>query len=529
MDRVTAFANLRDALASIFISEAETRIIVFDADLNVSSIEFSGQAVLTWHHVLRQAEFQNRIARLLAVVIKKYPVYLPLHDAIRDYCVVTGETSPDGLLPVKGSPAGGMSPGTTVPAPGTPELTPVSQPVSNVRAWLKRVGFEPDPFADLDAGREAMLPAFFVETPLYLDLVDPHLNSTDMIISGESGSGKSALRRMVALAPQSDMTSAVAIEFTCCCWLSQAAERNWRVSALPEFVRMILQGTVEDIVHLLLSQESSASQPILQSLKWFWITYGTTASDPDHYFDSIVDDTLMDRIRFSQAWRAGDLSSLLATAEGWDRPGIRNLATLVDAYPIKPDFDPRLVGAPYRQLIGTAVTLGLTSIQLLIDCQVTPTSSPSKLNSVAPLVGTILAEPSLKGIPNAAFRFFMTPDDVQALSQHIDMDVTDFRVRDLQWNDDGLHKLLSQRLIAFSDGKIADVAQLCDDKLAKDIESLLFGSAQGVPRNLLQMVEKLILAHCLRNGEQQLLLSHDDWEAAQRAFGFSNVSSANQV
>lgn len=179
----------------------------------------------------------------------------------------------------------------------------------------------------------------------------------------------------------------------------------------------------------------------------------------------------------------------------------------------------------YRQLVEIAASFDLPPIQLLIDCLDEPASPSGDFDAVAVRLAPILGSTSLLDIPGVAYRFFLSPEVAQTLQQRLKMDPDHVGLRGLAWEAEDLHRLLVQRLSAFSNGIIVDLAQLCDDDLAANFEPSLIRAAGGVPRKLLRLLERVIVAHCLRAGDQ-LRLTQDDWEAAQLAFATDHRVSA---
>lgn len=71
MDQIV-FANLRDALASLYPDELSIRRIVADAGINGALIVLNSTAQNNWYSVLTEAEKANQVDRLLDVVKKEY-------------------------------------------------------------------------------------------------------------------------------------------------------------------------------------------------------------------------------------------------------------------------------------------------------------------------------------------------------------------------------------------------------------------------------------------------------------------------
>lgn len=106
MSGQTIFVALRDALVNLYPQEADARVVVADARLNVSHIAFSPRAETNWHHILSEAIAEQRLGDLLQVVLKCYDSNQELLDAHKLYCEFVAQggcLEPSADLPAEGS------------------------------------------------------------------------------------------------------------------------------------------------------------------------------------------------------------------------------------------------------------------------------------------------------------------------------------------------------------------------------------------------------------------------------------------
>jgi formylglycine-generating enzyme required for sulfatase activity len=78
-------ADLRRVLAVLYGDEASIRRVIADAGLSEERISFSGQAINTWHAILREATNLNQVEALLQVALRDYGVNHALTTAIAAY------------------------------------------------------------------------------------------------------------------------------------------------------------------------------------------------------------------------------------------------------------------------------------------------------------------------------------------------------------------------------------------------------------------------------------------------------------
>ena len=78
-------ANLRDVLAVLYGDEASMRRVIDDAGVSEARISFSGQALNTWHAILREATNLNQMEALLQVVLRDYGANHALMTAVAAY------------------------------------------------------------------------------------------------------------------------------------------------------------------------------------------------------------------------------------------------------------------------------------------------------------------------------------------------------------------------------------------------------------------------------------------------------------
>lgn len=109
MESQTIFAALRDVFAELYPQEADARVVVADAGLEINQIAFHSRAQTNWHNIVTEAVRQSCLDRLLAIVQANYKDYQPLQAAAviyQQFVEQYGQLSLPGLE----DPAPGESP-----------------------------------------------------------------------------------------------------------------------------------------------------------------------------------------------------------------------------------------------------------------------------------------------------------------------------------------------------------------------------------------------------------------------------------
>jgi formylglycine-generating enzyme required for sulfatase activity len=113
-------ANLRDVLAVLYADEASARRVVADAGLDERRLAFTGQAINTWHAILREAANLNQVEALLQVALHDYGANHALTIAVSAYRrTMTSSAAQPGKSDAQPKPAPAAPPrkSASVPTP----------------------------------------------------------------------------------------------------------------------------------------------------------------------------------------------------------------------------------------------------------------------------------------------------------------------------------------------------------------------------------------------------------------------------
>ncbi len=400
--------------------------------------------------------------------------------------------------------------------------------VVSVEGWLKRRGFEANPFADTEADREQQLPAYFVETPYYDDILGDPRKPRSMVIYASRGCGKSAHRVMVSAAcrPKTARSLVLGVEYTTFEPFSDGLRVGHKANALQDHITAILDQTVETFLLALFSEASLCVRlpaENVDDLRAYWQEYGSTYGNPAAYFrflrhmNSRGATTPIDWPAFRSTWEDGNLSLWLREGPNADHPEVALLADLVETPTRQVMLDRLSPNALFSGLVSLVRSTDIEAVYILIDRVDESHALVAKPEAITDVLVPLIGELPLMETPGAAFKLFLPTEVAEKLVLRPEVRSDRISFRELRWDEQTLRELLGARLSAFSNGEITSFGQLCEPDLATEIDQALVRQAMGVPRNLLRLAEELIIVHCQRDGEA-LSLTRKDWHAAREHY-----------
>ena len=76
--------SLETVLAELYPDRTSIDRIAHEAEIDLAHVPVSSRAADTWHAVIVEAQRQNAMTALAAIVMREYPHYTPLHVAIAE-------------------------------------------------------------------------------------------------------------------------------------------------------------------------------------------------------------------------------------------------------------------------------------------------------------------------------------------------------------------------------------------------------------------------------------------------------------
>ena len=331
--------------------------------------------------------------------------------------------------------------------------------------WLERSGFTDDPFALYEADQERPdLPFFFVDRPYLHDILgDPAHPQAALLMAGRGG-GKTATREMVAY---------------------ECTHARLRRRALP--VRYYDFSPLLEQVHGDLTQ-LSARHHIRAIAR---ATLKALAGDvPPTYFDLLGDRERALLMGYAAAF-ADPISNL-------------KLDRIIPDEPVQLNWDALSPGETLESLAGLVTQLGQSSedryqaLYVLVDRVDETAAGPE---AAVPLLKPFVSEGPLLGMAHVALKFFLPIEVGEQLRFAVALRPDRLCVRTISWDKRSLRKMVQQRLLYYSDNRIARLEEICTSAAKIDAMERLIRACEGSPRTLLRFCRGLIHHHVARTDD----------------------------
>lgn len=381
--------------------------------------------------------------------------------------------------------------------------------------WLRDIGFSRgNPFTTREASGEASaLVQYFVLRPGFGDVVGSARQPRSALLCARRGAGKTTSRLALELQCRAGQMDAPVLPVSYVDF-----ERPLGAAGAPEWITPTHH--TDEIVRLgllalfdALAERPERAVGFVGGLRRQLVAYLS------HYTDRL-DDVGLDE------WLAGrGMLSETCQAEALRRGAVpsgdtflRFLAGLLGAEraALLPAGGPTETFAAFLRLARRA---GFESVYVLIDRvdeQEPMAGDPEQAAAlVAPLVGDLV----LMDVAHAAFKFFITPEVLAALSARLGRAFRPDRlvVRDISWDVAALQELLDRRVSVFSDGLLPSLDAVAE---MGGVTAQLAAAADGSPRDLLRLAEWLLFWQYQRAGSTlAFTLTAEDVARAIESFG----------
>lgn len=401
--------------------------------------------------------------------------------------------------------------------------------------WLEWLGFvRGNPFATMVAEQErSLLPMFFVHVDGY-DLVQ---SDRSVVVFAPRGCGKSALRVQLAsaAAPMNPDAARLAVEYTDFDALIAASRQDRPITAddhLPTLVRAGVEALFKAL----------CGDPDADGMSTFapeWASRARRAAALPipgrarlaqligRYAPELLD---LDRVAATlwalapvpvlrSASSLGQLRAIALRPPLADNPIAALVADLLDPPPIGDHEKPPT--ATVTTLVRLARAAGFHAVMFLVDRLDEYPETAARPDVQADIIESLLAHLPLIELPGASFKFFLSREARDHLLQRpsIRRDRLTDQAVTVEWSVPRLKRLLDERLSVFSDERIGDLIQICEEapqgaSSGATIEHEMLLTAHGSPRRLLMLGQLMLLAHVQRAGSTGYL-SREDWETAR--------------
>lgn len=414
--------------------------------------------------------------------------------------------------------------------------------------WLSSLGFsQGNPFATAEADQErALLPEFFVEVEGYERIK----GDQTIIVFAPRGGGKSALRVVLAsqAAPISAKSTTLAIEYTDFDALI-AKKRAGQTLTIDDYVPRLLRAGLtallatfcgssmdefaaqEDAVERQYRAKKAGEIPPPDRSRMAQLVRSVHPSllTPERLYNwlRVLDPKFApDWQDFVQATAERHLHALMPPTTAANK--IADFLADLNDYPDTIIDSTATAADKMRSFVQLAQAVGLTPVQFLIDRLDEMKETVDDPESQADVLEPLLTHLPLLEMPGIAFKFSLSQEarDILMERSTIRRDRLTDQAVTVDWNKNRLKHLLDERLNVFSEGRVHELTQLCQEIriqigrgaasmwLGEWIEHKMLQLAQRSPRRLLVAGQLLCQAHVRRSGATGLL-GKEDWETAK--------------
>ncbi|NLF13145.1 MAG: helix-turn-helix domain-containing protein [Anaerolineaceae bacterium] len=175
--------------------------------------------------------------------------------------------------------------------------------------------------------------------------------------------------------------------------------------------------------------------------------------------------------------------------------------------------------------------LGLTpqqryeALYVLVD-RVDETSAGPE--AAVSLLKSLVAEQPLLEMSYAAFKFFLPVGVGRELQSRANLRPDRVCLHVVDWDAAALRAMVQQRLLYYSDNKVANLEELCDSFVKAEVMDRLIAACEGSPRTLLQLCGSLIQHHVERTndtliGREALAATLFDFINARQVMAYTPV------
>lgn|GEM_PF-663487 len=346
---------------------------------------------------------------------------------------------------------------------------------------LTNLGFTADPFATTNADDEEKLDNYFVPPPFFSAVLGDYRKPAASIVFAPRGGGKTALKRKIELDSQSG-------EYLCLTYNNFDLGSRSLAQIDSEFhqrniVELVITAVLISVNDRNIDKVSSNEKHLL----YFFVKEYFSKIDKERLKANIssiknATDTLQDLWnRFTGP--VGVLFNAVLARFGMSSVEVTKFEQSGGAL------------GSYREqlstLIGIARTLGYPSIYILIDKVDENHLTASNYESAYAFIRPIIVDLALLETEGLALKIFLW----SLISDPFGPEGRPDRINNytLQWQFTKIEEMLSERLKAFSNGKISALSQLVHgDYPLLSIDSIVAISSQGSPRNMVRICKAIL-------------------------------------
>jgi hypothetical protein len=340
---------------------------------------------------------------------------------------------------------------------------------------LRRLGFDADPFADMDADREGELERYYVKPPFFAAVYGEPDHPKSSVVFAPRGFGKTALKRMIeAESPHKNVLC-----------VSHNRFPNSKATYAYHLERLIVLLLVGLVTHIADIGASRVSKNYRDALLLLADCHLRDLSSQE--LSGLVNDIATVGARARSVWNQvlAPLNVVLAPVFAFFGQQPVDVRALSLATPSLGSLDDQ-----FALLLQIARNAGLTSVYVLVDRIDETESTGNDPEKTFEFIAPLLTNLGLIEQNGVGFKFFLWDrlEERNRAKGRTDR----IPVYRLQWSDDQILRMLVERLRAFSSFRLTSF-----DSISKSISNFSLNDAivlfsMGSPRNTIRLCKAII-------------------------------------
>ncbi|GLV22127.1 hypothetical protein TomMM35A_19790 [Sphingobium sp. TomMM35A] len=353
--------------------------------------------------------------------------------------------------------------------------------------FLQSFGFQESPFSSTNADTEPNLAQYFVSPPYFSSVKGDPSDPKSNVILAPRGGGKTAQKVMLEEHAETTQSNPVyCITYDNFRRLPKAGVRSVSLDwHLTQIIQRMLTG-IASLIDEGHGENLSSSDKRVLSYCFSQFLGSLTAADAQQAFASVksMPEKAAD---FLKKHGHNMMAFVMAVAARWGvgKPEFRQIESELREEPLSYIFE---------RLISIVRGFGFSAVYILVD---RVDEIPQLLNdaeSAFKFIEPLISDLYLLETKDCAFKLFLW-DQIDAY-----LGASSFRgdripVYTLNWSQAELEDMLSKRLKAYSNGRVASLNNLKDSTVDWDLHKMACALGKGSPRDVIRLVGRIVDEH----------------------------------
>ena len=352
-------------------------------------------------------------------------------------------------------------------------------------SFLGSRGFQENPFILTNADEEQNLSEYFVPPPFFEAVLGSPSEPKSCTVFAPRGGGKTAQKVMIENASSEDDGGK---QFLCLTYdrfilpdrfLARNATLDWHLLNLVRLLTTALLVKIDGQEENKLDQEEKDF--LVKAARGFLFDINVAE------FQSIIS--------AMRNWR-GKSEDILKQYGGQVANLLSAIATRFDIGRIElikgeVSYNRPTLSAYFERLVALANKIGYNAVYVLVDRIDETSITQNDSNSSFEFIQSLVLDLHVLETRGVAFKFFLW-DKIRSRYVASGARTDRIPIHDLKWNLDEMQTMLSERLKAYSDGRVSSLNDLLEESLKYDAHALVCLLAAGSPRDMIRMCKAIV-------------------------------------